>query len=118
MEPKDSSLPLSITERFAALSRVSAALMSELDESRLLTLIAETARDLIGARFAAFTLRPINELGQPAVPSEGYLFHLAAVVGVSKEQEEQFRRMPLGGEGLLAPIFRQAFPFVYLMPWP
>lgn len=106
MEPKDSSLPFSITERFAALSRVSAALMSELDESRLLTLIAETARDLIGARFAAFTLRPINELGQPAVPSEGYLFHLAAVVGVSKEQEELFRRMPLGGEGLLAPIFR------------
>jgi signal transduction histidine kinase len=80
--------------------------MSELDESRLLTLIAETARDLTGARFAAFTLRPVNELGQPAVPSEGYLFHLAAVVGVAKEQEELFRRMPLGGEGLLAPIFR------------
>lgn len=106
MEAKDSILPLSITERFAALSRVGAALMSELDESRLLTLIAETARDLTGASFAAFTLRPVNELGQPAVPSEGYLFHLAAVVGVAKEQEELFRRMPLGGEGLLAPIFR------------
>lgn len=106
MEAKDSILPLSVTERFAALSRVGAALMSELDESRLLTLIAETARDLTGASFAAFTLRPVNELGQPAVPSEGYLFHLAAVVGVAKEQEELFRRMPLGGEGLLAPIFR------------
>ncbi|MFL5690345.1 MAG: ATP-binding protein [Ktedonobacteraceae bacterium] len=106
MEPKNSTPPLSITERFAALSRVGTALMRELNESRLLTLIAETARDLTGARFAAFTLRPVNELGQLSVPSEGFLFHLAAVVGVSKEQEELFRRMPLGGEGLLAPIFR------------
>src|SRR5258708_4158645 len=106
MEPKDSSLPLSITERFAALSRVGAALMSELDESRLLTLIAETARDLTDERFAAFTLRPVNELGQPAVPSEGYLFHLAAVVGVCKERGELCGRMPLGGEGLLAASFR------------
>ncbi len=98
--------PLSVAERFAALSRVGTALMSELDESRLLRLIAETARDLTQASFAAFTLRPIDELGQPIVPSEGSLFHLAAVVGVTKEQEALFRRMPLGGEGLLAPIFR------------
>ncbi len=98
---------LSIAERFAALNRVGVALMSELDEIRLLQLIAETARDMTAASFAAFTLRPMNEAGQPLVPSEGYLFRLAAVVGVSKEQEALLRRMALGGEGLLAPIFRQ-----------
>ncbi|HYX50650.1 MAG TPA: GAF domain-containing protein, partial [Ktedonobacteraceae bacterium] len=82
----------------------------ELEEERVLHLIAEAARDLTGAEFAAFTLRPINELGQPLVPSEGNLFHLAAVVGVIKEQEEKLQRMRLGGEGLLAPIFRHGVP--------
>jgi signal transduction histidine kinase/GAF domain-containing protein len=96
--------------RFAALDRVGSALASELDEARLLHLIAETARDLTGAVFAAFTLRPVNELGEPLVPSEGHLFHLAAVVGVTAEQEEWFRHVPLGGEGLLAPIFHHGKP--------
>src|SRR5207237_5963998 len=96
--------------RFAALNRIGIALSSELNETRLLHLIAETARDLTGAGFAAFTLRPVNELGQPLVPAEGTLFHLAAVVGVTGEQEALFRRMPLGGEGLLAPIFRHGVP--------
>lgn len=90
-----------------SLNRVGTALAGELDEDRLLHLIAETACNLTNAGFAAFTLRPLNDLGQPAVPSEGNLFHLAAVVGVSEEQERLFHRMPLGGEGLLAPIFRQ-----------
>ncbi|HXZ04743.1 MAG TPA: GAF domain-containing sensor histidine kinase, partial [Ktedonobacteraceae bacterium] len=97
-------------ERLTALNRIGTALTSELEEERLLRLIAETARDLTGAEFAAFTLRPINELGQPLVPSEGNLFHLAAVVGVSKEQEAKLQRMRLGGEGLLAPIFRYGVP--------
>ncbi len=97
-------------ERLAALNRIGTALTSELEEKRLLHLIAETARDLTGAGFAAFTLRPINELGQPLVPSEGNLFFLAAVVGVTKAQESQFQRMGLGGEGLLAPIFRHGVP--------
>ena len=92
--------------RFAALGRVGTALAGELAEERLLQQIAATARELTGAGFAAFTLRPLNELGRPLVPSEGHLFHLAAVVGVTKGQEALFRRMPLGGEGLLAPIFR------------
>jgi len=96
--------------RFAALNRIGLALASELDETRLLHLIAETARDLTGAGFAAFTLRPVNEMGEPAVPSEGYLFHLAAVVGVTAEQEEWFRHVSLGGEGLLAPIFHHGIP--------
>lgn len=97
-------------ERLSALNGIGTALVSELDEPRLLHLIAETARDLTGADFAAFTLRPINELGQPLGPSEGSLFYLAAVVGVTKEQEALFERMPLGGEGLLAPIFRHGIP--------
>jgi signal transduction histidine kinase/GAF domain-containing protein len=96
--------------RFAALNRIGSALASELDEARLLHLIAETARDLTGAAFAAFTLRPVNEMGVPLVPSEGHLFHLAAVVGVRPEQEEMFRHTPLGGEGLLAPIFHHGIP--------
>jgi signal transduction histidine kinase len=97
-------------ERLTALNHIGTALVSELEEKRLLHLIAETACDLTGAGFAAFTLRPINELGQPLVPSEGNLFYLAAVVGVSKEQERIFQRMSLGGEGLLAPIFRYGVP--------
>jgi signal transduction histidine kinase len=97
-------------ERLAALNRIGSALTSELEEERLLHLIAETARDLTRAEFAAFTLRPINELGQPLVPSEGNLFHLAAVVGVTHEQEAKLERMRLGGEGLLAPIFRHGVP--------
>ena len=97
---------LSTTEQFTALSRVSTALMSELNETRLLQLIAEVACELTGATLAAFTLRPINKDGEPLVPSEGNLFYLAAVIGVTEQQEALFRRMPLGGEGLLAPIFR------------
>ena len=97
-------------ERLTALNHIGTALVSELEEKRLLHLIAETARDLTGAGFAAFTLRPINELGQPLVPSEGNLFYLAAVVGVSKEQERLLQRMSLGGEGLLSPIFRYGVP--------
>lgn len=93
-------------QRLVALSRVGAAFMSERDETHLFRLVAETARDLIGATFAALTLRPVSEEGAPLVPSEGSLFSLAAVVGVTPEQEEQLRRMPLGEEGLLLPIFR------------
>jgi two-component system, OmpR family, phosphate regulon sensor histidine kinase PhoR len=96
--------------RFAALNAVGAALARELDEQPLLSLIARTACELTGAGFAAFTLRPLDELGQPTGPAEGSLFHLAAVVGVTPEQEALFRRMPLGGEGLLAPIFREGVP--------
>ena len=43
-------------ERLAALNRIGTALSSELEEERLLHLIAETARDLTGAGFAAFTI--------------------------------------------------------------
>src|SRR5579859_7954672 len=96
--------------RFAALNRIGTSLTGELQEQPLLDNIASTARDLTGAEFAAFTLRPVDERGQPQVPAEGHLFHLAAVVGVTLEQEALFRRMPLGGEGVLAPIFRHGVP--------
>lgn len=92
--------------RFASLTSVGLALAGELNEERLLRLIAQTACDLTGAEFAAFTLRPVDPAGRPLAPARGELFHLAAVVGVTPEQEALFRRMPLGGEGLLAPIFR------------
>lgn len=92
--------------RFAALNAVGTALSGELQEKQLLDLIARTACELTGAGFAAFTLRPVDAMGKPVGPSEGSLFHLAAVVGVTPEEEELFRRVPLGGEGLLAPIFR------------
>lgn len=97
-------------ERSSALNRVGAALTSELDEARLLQLVAQTACDLTSAEFAAFTLRPIDELGLPLGPAEGSFFYLASVVGVTKAQEQLLRRMQLGGEGLLAPIFRQGVP--------
>lgn len=110
MQPTKSGKRHITAERYTALIRVGTALMSELDEGRLLHLIAETACELTDASFAAFTLRPVDEEGLPLVASEGNLFYLAAVVGVTQEQEEIFRRMPLGGEGLLAPIFRQGVP--------
>lgn len=97
-------------QRLVALSRVGVALMNERDERHLFHLIAETARDLVGATFTALTLRPVNEEGEPLVPSEGHLFHLAAIVGVTPEQEAQLRHMPLGEEGLLIPIFRHGVP--------
>jgi GAF domain-containing protein len=106
MSSSEVSKQLPMPERFAALNRVGIALLQELDEEHLLYLIAQTACELTGASFAAFTLRPVSETGELLVPSEGNLFHLAAVVGVTEEQKALFRRMPLGGEGVLAPIFR------------
>ncbi len=110
MAHRQTSNSSSMAEKFAALNSVGIALMSELDEARLLHMIAETACSLTDATFAAFTLRPVDETGLPVVPSEGNLFYLAAVVGVTQEQGELFRRMPLGGEGLLTPIFRHGVP--------
>ncbi|MGO8946136.1 MAG: ATP-binding protein [Ktedonobacterales bacterium] len=96
--------------RFASLNAVGTALASEHNRDQLLHLIARTACELTGAGFAAFTLRPLDAAGQPLVPPAGNLFHLAAVVGVTPEQEAFFRQVPLGGEGLLAPIFHHGAP--------
>jgi signal transduction histidine kinase len=101
---------LSTAERIAALRRVGVALMLELNETRLLHFIAQTACELTGAAFAAFALRPLNKEGQPLVPSEGNRFHLAAVVGVTPKHAAFFRHRPTAGEGLLAPIFHQGVP--------
>jgi signal transduction histidine kinase len=92
--------------RVVALNTVGAALTSELREERLLQMIASTACKLTGAQFAAFTLRPLDARGQPLTPADGSHFHLAAVIGVTPQQEALFRSASLGGEGLLAPIFR------------
>jgi two-component system, OmpR family, phosphate regulon sensor histidine kinase PhoR len=107
--------PLSTTERIAAMSRVGAALMSELDEDRLLHLIAETACELTGATFAAFSLRPVNDEGEPLVPSEGKLFRLAAVVGVTEEQAALFRRIHWVGKDCLLPSSGKASLSALLM---
>jgi signal transduction histidine kinase/GAF domain-containing protein len=86
-------------EHLEALNQVGAALSSELDKERLLYLIAQTARDLTGAGFAAFTLRPEDGSGER--------FYLAAAAGLTPQQEAMLRRMPLGGEGVLAPIYQE-----------
>lgn len=101
---------LTAAERFAELSRVGTALMGELDEKRLLHMIAKSACRITRAAFAAFTLRPINEEGHPLVPAEGELFRLVAIAGVNAEQEQQLNRMKLGGKGILEPIFHYGVP--------
>jgi signal transduction histidine kinase len=106
MQSDDTSARPSLIARFATLCQMSTSLLAERDEQRLLQFIVRTACELTGAAFAAFSLRPLDERGQPLGPSDGRFFHLAAVVGVNQEQEALFRQVPLGGEGLLAPIFR------------
>jgi PAS domain S-box-containing protein len=86
-------------EHVEALNQVGAALSSVLDKERLLNLIAQRARDLTGAGFAAFTLRPEDGSSER--------FHLAAAAGLTPQQEAIFRQMPLGGEGVLALIYRE-----------
>lgn len=97
MDSHQTNRPHNTALRLATLSRVGAALMSEQEEAALHQRIATTARDLVSAEIAALTLRPVNDEGEPLVPAEGRLFHLAAIVGVTPEQEVQLRRMPLGG---------------------
>lgn len=101
---------LSTAQKITALSEVGVVLLTARDETHLVHFIAQTACDLTGAAFAAFSLRPVNEEGQALVPSERNLLHLAAVVGITPEQEVLFRHMLLGAEGLLAPVFRQGVP--------
>ena len=62
---------LRAAERLALLNQVGTALVSELEEERLLHLIAQTACTLTGAGFAAFTMRPIDELGRPILYDTG-----------------------------------------------
>jgi len=100
----------STAEKITALSEAGVVLLTELDETRLVRFITQTACDVTGAAFAAFSLQPRNDEGQATVPSEGNLFHLAAVVGATPEQEALSRHLLLEEEGLLAPIFRQGVP--------
>lgn len=110
MHTSDTNTRSVTPQQLAALSRIGAALMSERNEARLFQLIVETARDLIGAAFAALILRPVSEEGEPSVSSEDHLFQLAAIVGFTPEQEAQLRRMSLEGKGLLLPIFLYGVP--------
>lgn len=110
MKQQEGRMPRASAERFAALSRVGTALMSEVEDAAVLRLIAHTARDLTGAAFAAFALRPVTEEGELLVPAESSLFHLATVAGLTHEQEAHLRRVLLSEEGLLAPIFEHGVP--------
>ena len=98
---------LSIAERFATLNHLGVALMREPDETNLLHLIAEGARALTGAEFAAFFLRTYQGNVETSLPIDGKFFHLADIVGITPAQEAVFRHMSLGGHGLLAPIFHE-----------
>ena len=53
MQPRKTRKPLIEDERITALNHIGVALLSEHNEQQLLHLIAQTAVDLIGARFAA-----------------------------------------------------------------
>jgi hypothetical protein len=57
MEQHAVSMQQATAERLAVLSRIGTALMSELDDARLLRLIAETACDLTGATFTGKAYR-------------------------------------------------------------
>src|SRR6266849_180286 len=57
-----------------------------------------------------FFIAPQNTLKPLSPESAIQLVTLAAVVGVTTEQEALFQRLSLGGEGLLAPIFRHGVP--------
>ncbi len=54
---------LSTAQKITALSEVGGVLLTELDETRLVRFIAQTACDLTGAAFAAFS--PLERQHQP-----------------------------------------------------
>lgn len=79
-------------------------------EQRLLHFIVQTACKLTGAAFAALSLRPLNNEGHPLMPLVGNLFHLAAAVGLTTEQEAYLHHLSSAREGLLAPLFDHGVP--------
>ena len=64
----------STAEKIAALSRAGVVLLTALDEIHLVHFIAQTAYDVTGAAFAAFSLRPVNEEGRHWYPQRGSSF--------------------------------------------
>jgi signal transduction histidine kinase/GAF domain-containing protein len=101
---------LSTAEKIATLSKLGVGLLTALDETHLMHFIAQTARDLAGATFAALSLRPLNEESQKRGSSERNLFHLVTMAGITVEQEMLLRHILLSREGMLATLFRQGVP--------
>ncbi len=99
--------------RLTALRDAGAALMRAEDEGSVLRVLAQTARDLSGAAFAAVIARPLpeehEEAGSPASP-ENARVHLAIAVGLSQEQEASLRRVLLSRKELLAPLWQGGEP--------
>jgi signal transduction histidine kinase len=97
----------SLAERFAALGQVGKTLMGEVNESRLLSVIVQSACDIVGAQYAAFTLRPTDDEGYFTSPAQGSNFYLASAIGMTIENGEALAHTPLGDKGVLAPIFQR-----------
>ncbi|GCE22869.1 GAF domain-containing sensor histidine kinase [Dictyobacter kobayashii] len=96
--------------RLAAFSRMSMALMREFNEGRLIENITHTCCEATHAEFAACSLRSVDREGKPIGPSDGSIFHIACVVGVTEEQRIFAETIPLGGIGFLRPIFNHGLP--------
>jgi hypothetical protein len=108
MNSSEVSSQLVTAQRLAALSRVGAALMSERDEAHLFYLIAETARDLIGATFAALTLRPVNEEGEPLVLQKATCFILRLLWESRQSRKRSFGTCHWEERGCSPPSFAMA----------
>jgi signal transduction histidine kinase len=80
-------------------------LMCEMDENRLFYTVAHAACELTKAQSAVLTLRSVDVAGHPFGPVGENVLRLGAVVGATPEQEVWFRRVCLGGNGVLAPLF-------------
>lgn len=98
------------SRRSAAFARTSMALMRESNEGRLIEHITNTCCAATTAELAACSLRAVGAEGKPIGLAEESLFHVACVIGVTEEQRVFAQSVPLGGIGLLRPIFNHGLP--------
>lgn len=98
------------SRRSAAFARTSMALMRESNEGRLIEHITNTCCAATTAELAACSLRAVDAEGKPIGLAEESLFHVACVIGVTEEQRIFAQSVPLGGIGLLRPIFNHGLP--------
>ena len=113
MNQHDRRRPGRRAARPAALRHAGTALMRAGDEGSVWRVLAQSARDLSGAAFAAVIVRPVpeeHEEGGPPAPPAGARVHLAVAVGLSQEQAASLRRVLLSREELLAPLWQRGEP--------
>ncbi len=107
MNQHDRRRPGRRAARLAALSRTGTVLMRAGDEESVWRVLAQSARDLSGAAFAAVIVRLVPEEhkeGGPPAPLAGTRVQLAVAVGLSQEQAASLRHVLLSREELLAPL--------------